>query len=174
MTAQRVSRGFHRLGLFLAAIPFLIGGGIAISISMEQADSANRDHQKLACAHDYILTHDAQHSPSPPMSPDNPFGDLALPQIGGGPPAKKSGLLESIERFFNSPDEERLSLKQIGCSSGEYETVSYGETRNPPPFSWLHAFAWPAALGLGITFALTLAAYGLVRAIGWVIGGFVT
>ena len=28
-TAQRVSRGFHRLALFLAAIPLLVGGAIA-------------------------------------------------------------------------------------------------------------------------------------------------
>jgi hypothetical protein len=38
--------------------------------------------------------------------------------------------------------------------------------------NWRHKFAIPLALGLAITVTISLAIYGLVRAIGWVIGGF--
>ena len=201
--SQRLGRGFHRLGLFLAAVPLLIGGGIAIGGAMNQADSAGREHQmvhqKVVCAHEYILSQDAliaQHQGRPAPARGGalralieqrglsspPTSDVTIAPKGGMPldaqhpplsqrPAKR-GLLESIERFLHPPDDKRLSLKQIGCSSWEYDTVSYGEARNPPKFNWLSVFAPPAAFGLAITLALTLAVYGLVRAIGWVIGGF--
>jgi hypothetical protein len=32
-TSQRVSRGFHRLGLLLAAIPLLLGGSLSVYIA---------------------------------------------------------------------------------------------------------------------------------------------
>ena len=77
--SQRVSRGFHRLGLFLAAIPLLVGGALVITSAIDKV----------------------------------------------------------------------------------------------PEFSWLSAFAASVEwLGLAITLAVTLAVYGLVRTIGWVIGGF--
>jgi hypothetical protein len=45
---------------------------------------------------------------------------------------------------------------------------------NQPLTAFSHAasFLPPFTIGLGITFAITLAVYGVVRAIGWVIGGF--
>jgi hypothetical protein len=36
-TSQRLSRGFHRLGLFLAVIPLLVGGIIAIGSAIGEA-----------------------------------------------------------------------------------------------------------------------------------------
>jgi hypothetical protein len=53
-TSQRVSRGFHRLGLFLAAIPLIVGV-FAIAYVLAQAERANRQHQQLLCAHDYLV-----------------------------------------------------------------------------------------------------------------------
>jgi hypothetical protein len=38
--------------------------------------------------------------------------------------------------------------------------------------NWRNKFAKPLAQGLAITLIISLAVYGLVRAIGWVIGGF--
>ena len=38
--------------------------------------------------------------------------------------------------------------------------------------NWRNKFAKPLAQSLAITIAISLAVYGLVRAIGWVIGGF--
>jgi hypothetical protein len=38
--------------------------------------------------------------------------------------------------------------------------------------NWRNKFAKPLALGLAITLTISLAIYCLLRAIGWVIGGF--
>ena len=37
MASQKISRGFHRLGIFLAAIPLLIGGAASIIDALDQA-----------------------------------------------------------------------------------------------------------------------------------------
>ena len=38
--------------------------------------------------------------------------------------------------------------------------------------NWRNRFAKPLAQGIAITLTISLVVYGLVRAIGWVIGGF--
>ena len=63
----------------------------------------------------------------------------------------------------------RLTLKASAVPIG-YEAVSFDEARNPP--SWLGMFLRSLGPGLGLTLAAALILYGLVRAIGWVIGGF--
>jgi hypothetical protein len=62
---QRLSRGFHRLGLFLALIPLLIGGTITINLAIGDANYASRDQNKMVCAHEYVLSQDAQYPLSP-------------------------------------------------------------------------------------------------------------
>ena len=44
MSAQKISRGFHRLGVFLAAIPLLAGGAWTIfwTLEPEAADFGNK------------------------------------------------------------------------------------------------------------------------------------
>jgi hypothetical protein len=54
--SERVSRGFHRLGLFLAALPLLatvllMGGPIGAAIK------DHRHHEQLVCVHNYASTH---------------------------------------------------------------------------------------------------------------------
>ena len=80
--------------------------------------------------------------------------------------AAATGLLTDEQAGFP------LYLKQVGCSDKEDETVSYAEARNPPEFNWWVSLLPPLGLGLGVTLAVSLALYGIVRAIGWVIGGF--
>ena len=53
-TAQRVSRAFHRLALFLAAIPLLLGGSLSVYIAFELANRLWEQHQKLVCAHEHV------------------------------------------------------------------------------------------------------------------------
>jgi hypothetical protein len=65
-------------------------------------------------------------------------------------------------------DNENIPLKQIGCPYEEYETITYGEARAP----FLRTVVQPGGLALVITLVVSLAIYSLVRAIGWVIGGF--
>jgi hypothetical protein len=134
-TAQRVSRGFHRLALFLAAIPLLLGGSLSIYVAFNLANRAWEQHQKLVCAHEHIA-------------------------------GQKPG-----ENVFNQFD--TIKLKQIGCSNSD-DTVTVGEARNPPPnLNWFAAFGSGLLLSpLPQTLAVSLLVYGIVRAIGWVIGGF--
>lgn len=54
---QRISRGFHRLAVFLAAIPLLIGIGFClIGPPHEMTNYDLIRHQKLVCAHDHIAS----------------------------------------------------------------------------------------------------------------------
>jgi hypothetical protein len=149
-TLQRVSRGFHRLGLLLAAIPLLIGGAFTIGEAMEAMEAANRasrEHQRVICAHQYLRQ----------------IKKRRLTQEAKPPPISRDVLL--------APDDTKINLRSMGCSSSD-DTISLGEARNPPEFSWLGAFVPPTAALLGLTLAVSLAVYGLVRAIGWVVGGF--
>lgn len=69
-------------------------------------------------------------------------------------------------------DDWRINLKQVGCSDDVYETVTYGEVRDPHAFDWLNELVLPLTVAVAITLAVSLAVYGVVRAIGWFIGGF--
>jgi hypothetical protein len=130
----RVSRGFHRLGLFLAALPFVAGISFAV-VLFQDHNSARHKHDRLICAYNYVQNG----MPDPP-------------------PSEASKMI--------------ISLKQIGCSDRDWDTVSYHEAANPSEFTWWDWLNDEAPLCILITLAISLAVYGLVRAIGWVIGGF--
>jgi hypothetical protein len=67
-----------------------------------------------------------------------------------------------------------LELKRIGCSDYE-ESINVAEARaTVQAFNWFSEFAKHLGSGLAITLVVALAVYGLLRAIGWVIGGFVS
>jgi hypothetical protein len=51
--SQGVSRGFHRLGLFLAAIIVLVGGYYWVVSASEVANQDWRHHKALVCAHHF-------------------------------------------------------------------------------------------------------------------------
>jgi hypothetical protein len=70
-------------------------------------------------------------------------------------------------------DDEQIDVQKLGCSD-RAQTASFREVFNSKPddFSYPIEFLPPLAIGLAITLGLTLFVYGLVRAIGWVIGGF--
>lgn len=72
-----------------------------------------------------------------------------------------------------APDETTLNLKRMGCSDADYDAVSLGEVSTTiPNFSWYPRLAYYFGTGVFISLVLSLAVYGLVRAIGWVIRGF--
>ena len=69
-------------------------------------------------------------------------------------------------------DNREVSLQKLGCSDWEYDTAKFGEIRDvSPKLNRLGVFA-PPCRELAITLAITLAVYGMICAIGWVIGGF--
>jgi hypothetical protein len=134
-TSQRLSRGFHRLALFLAAIPLVIGGSLSVYIAFDLANRLWEQHRKLVCAHELV----------PSQKPgENPYDQF-----------------------------DTIKLKQIGCSNSD-DTVTVGEARNPPPnLNWFAEFGSALLLSpLPHTLIVTLAVYAMVRAIGWVVGGF--
>jgi hypothetical protein len=153
IVSQRLSRGFHRLGLFLAAILLIVGGWFSVLTAKDEASMALHKHQQLVCAHEHIAQ-------AKPLLPDVPKG------------------MEPGDVLPSSPGQEpwqlnwQLNLKQVGCSDYSDDIVTYGEASNPPEFSWLGVFAQTLGLGLAITLAVTVVIYGQVRAIGWVIDGF--
>jgi len=51
--AQKISRGFHRLALFLAAIPLITGTIAALVIVGNNSEWTQ--YQKLVCAHEYLV-----------------------------------------------------------------------------------------------------------------------
>ena len=135
--SQRPSRGFHRLALFLAAIPLLIGIGVSFFVAKASADRASQAYQQLLCAHRYIDSNQSW--------------------------------------LMSAPDGATLDLIQIGCSDRPAATISLGEARTKPvPVLWADQLVLSSKLwvGLAITFAASIAVYGIVRTIGWVIGGF--
>jgi hypothetical protein len=177
--AQRVSRGFHRLAVFLAAIPLIVGGTWAFSIARDEAYSARRSHDEqveLDCAKKRLtaMPNPAQSGDVPRLTNGQPdynkmFGPAPNPQsTTPAQDAKKPGETD-WGSYWRTRD-----LKELGCSN-EPRTVSDRDILDASPpanFSYAVTFLPPLALFLGITLAISLAVYVLVRAIGWVIGGF--
>src|SRR6476646_2027216 len=120
---QRDSRGFHRLGLFLAAIPLLIGGTWSVVYALNEA------------------------APSSSENP-TPKSSAATPSSG------KNLTIDGVDISpVLTPDQQHEKLDRMALS-------------------WRIKFAELLAKGLTISLAVSLAVYGVVRAIGWVIGGF--
>ena len=71
---------------------------------------------------------------------------------------------------FNSDEDWEVSFAKAKCSISEAEPITFAEARNPPTFHWL--FAAYAAPGIALALGIAACIYGLLRAIGWVIGGF--
>ena len=155
--SQRVSRGFHRLAIFLAAIALVIGTILSVGVAFEQANRAKAKHDwqaKLVCARTALL--------------NDPEDWVDVPNEDTEKPAPASGVQKS------DPVEWPRDLKALGCSEWP-QTATLDEIRAAKPpkdFSYAASLLPPLGLGLAVTLAVSLVIYGLVRAIGWVIGGF--
>jgi hypothetical protein len=144
MTSPRVSRGFHRLGLFLAAIPLLWGVFYSLGDPLQMANHDLDWHQKVACAHGVFQTDPKR------------FWTAAF----APPPAGRTDPPLTID------------LQAIGCSSQADDALLIAYAENPPAFNWWTSFGAQAGFILAFAGVVSLAVYGVVRAIGWVIGGF--
>ena len=121
--SQRDSRGFHRLGLFLAAIPLLIGGTWSVIYALNEAAPASSEN------------------PTPKSS-------------AATPSSSKSLTIDGVDISpALTPDQQNEKLDRMALPS------------------WRIKFAELLAKGLTISLAVSLAVYGVVRAIGWIIGG---
>ena len=120
--SKRDSRGFHRLGVLLAALALLIGGTWSVI---------------------YALNASASSENPPPKS------------SGATPSSGKNLTIDGVDISpVLTPDQQNEKLDRMALPS------------------WRIKFAERLAKGLTISLAVSLAVYGIVRAIGWVIGGF--
>jgi hypothetical protein len=156
----RCAHGLCPSSLFLATIPLLIGIAISYFIAKDFADGALLIHEKEVCAHRYVASKEAEN---------------ATKRKCTGNEFPKCTDMEELDSVIArpDPDDRALWLMDIGCSDKATDIISFGEARAPPlPFSWADQFVTRVAIISAITLAVSLATYGLVRAIGWVIGGF--
>lgn len=148
MTANSISRGFHRLAIFIATVPLIVGCVIAIVSATDIANREHARHQDILCARERW---------KPPPEPYNKPG------------ATDEELIAEINHLAGV-----VNLKVIGCFSGSgSENITYEEMRNKPnEVSWLIKLILPFAFFAAISAVVALVVYGVVRAIGWVISGF--
>jgi len=128
--SQRVSRGFHRLAILMAAIPLLIGGYISLVLTPDWSAPVLSSEWKV-------------------VTP-NQTGGRAILEVAG----VKISMMPDFENF---PEAEQKKWADRAVR-----------------VEWRKKFLMPMLTALGLTLGVSLAVYGLVRAIGWVIGGFMT
>jgi hypothetical protein len=142
--SQRVSRGFHRLGLVLGVIALLVGGGLSVTTARHQTNSMQK---LLLCAQTAFKD----------APPDDAIIDPPLPP-GAPPPPPGSHSITA-----------QLDLQKLGCSESP-QTIAWGEVFKLQ--SYASNFVTFLGPKVALTLALSLAVYYMVRALGWVIGGF--
>jgi hypothetical protein len=149
--SQRVGRGFHRLALLLAGL-VLVAGVVASSFIGVQGVNRARENPEyieqaeMACAQEAVRKKIAPQLRISKREADLPRQVLEL----------------------------KVSLNQLGCSD-ERKIVTVAEVLDahaPDALTYVTAFLGVFSLGLGITVSSSMAVYGLVRAIGWIVGGF--
>jgi hypothetical protein len=154
-TPQRASGGFHRLGLFLAAVPLLVGGVIACWGALS---TASERQQSIECAHKLYQRDDgrlwkalvnAQES-SPRSLPPDFF--TPVPRVAPKP--------------WGIPRDTRVNLRDVYCAN--YSVASFDEIVKPPRFAW-SAFAASFVLHFSIILVVVIAIYSIVRAVSWVV-----
>ena len=121
MDATRLS--FHRLALFLAAIPLLIGGYLSVVHAIGKASEP----------------------------PEEVWSKPAL----------------KIEGFGTVP--MPLGFDRLTRDERDELVDQLADSLRP---QWWANFSKALGVSLAITLAASLAIYGVVRAIGWVVGGF--
>jgi|RhiMetdeSRZDD1v2_1073273.scaffolds.fasta_scaffold115733_9 hypothetical protein len=146
--AQRVSRGFHRLAVFLAAIPLLIGVLFSLGTPYNVVTSELASHQAVLCANKVYQTDRDR------------FWKIVFAPIAPG---------HAVDTLLTG--RPTVGLRELGCSQND-NFILVEDAKNPPEFSWWRRFGEEAGSGLAFAVIASLAIYGLVRAIGWVIGGF--
>jgi hypothetical protein len=121
--STRVSRGLHRLALFSAAIPLLVGGYLSVVYAVGEAS----------------------------MPPEEVWSRPAL-------------IIEGFGTVPLPPGFDHLTRNE------QDELVDQMAASLRP--QWWANFSKALGVSLAITLAVSLAVYGIIRAIDWVIGGF--
>ena len=183
-TSHRVSRGFHRLAIFLATIVLIVGTGFAVLMGSSEARRDLVSHQLkkgVFCAKHKII--------SDPWVPtiergDRDYDDSACVQacsvpasspcaacVLSGPARQRT---TAVRPDYPVGPDDMVSLDVLGCphppSRGRVSVIL--RASDPGELSYASAFL-PSFLTLfGVRIVAAFAIYGGTRAIGWVVGGF--
>jgi hypothetical protein len=151
-----------------------------VTYSKNIADAIALDRQRAKCAHEYI----AYQLPHQLKPPSDQWGVAVAPPVPESQKPKVDDVVAELDKLAHDnytdrswldaqPNDAYMNLKLAGCADDESAIITFREARADPSYpTWLNAFSWRFLVCLAITLAITLAVYGLVRAIGWVIGGF--
>ncbi len=154
-SASRVSRGFHRLGLLLAAIPLVVGVCFIGYLVWDTFWSARDTYDKMAaeaCAKAKFAT----------------MRNLPPPQ---------QDLTDQLPPYAKSLSDYLISydLKELGCSDvyrlvSKSEIMTASDEGHVGSFWDYYASSLPQLVSWVFlrAFAVSVAVYGVVRAIGWV------
>ena len=149
-TSQRVSRGFHRLALFLAAIPLLIGSAISIYMAVDSVNTAKQwDEKYRSQSEDWraklLCGQDAIYKKYYADMPRDVFDRKVNEKLGLDadnsvlPPSVTPGPWDKFRTTFD--------LKYLGCSASS-EIVSAREIYSGFPSRL--KFDWPHVLVAGL------------------------
>lgn len=155
---------------------------------MRQTPSSR--HQQVLCAHGRVAALIGGHEVKPDRWPPPSGPKLTIEGLGtilvgedflrlsqDERTKKIDEILASVKAETTGPwdqwvPSEKLSPLALGCGEKYDADISYDEALIAPDFNWFSTFASSVIPLIGVTLAVTFAVYGLVRAIGWVIGGF--
>lgn len=147
-------------------------------------------HQQVLCAHWRVAALIGGHEVKPDRWPPPSGPKLTIEGLGtilvgedflrlsqDERTKKIDEILASVKAETTGPwdqwvPSEKLSPLALGCGEKYDADISYDEALIAPDFNWFSTFASSVIPLIGVTLAVTFAVYGLVRAIGWVIGGF--
>lgn len=150
--SHRINRGFHRLGIVLATLLLLAAGVLSVVATFDEARRTRGTHLKqmeLICAQPQIK-----------VFLETPYKMPLPPGVKVDPPPSGYPVTDTL-----------IDLQKLGCST-EQRKVSFGAVLAAKADNYALSLT-PLALFMGIALVCSLALYGLVRAVGWVISGFV-
>lgn len=163
--SPRRSCRFHRLALFLSGMSLLAVGSLFVIIAPDWNVPVPAFWSKPS-------TNNMPAVSVITVAP-KPFDDLIALS-----PTDEPGLEKAIRELAEMEKSKMLKIEGVETAQmpPEFEwesTDRQNEIVNQMvAANWRTKFAVPLAMGLAITLAVSFAVYGLVRAIGWVIGGF--
>jgi hypothetical protein len=112
-TSQRVTRGFHRLGVVLAGLTMLVGIAGTIFVGSMKAGDASVKHQQLVCARDKLNAR-----------------SLALKDAAD-------------RWWEKDPLADTQDLKQLGCTTWAQSVSTQSALDARDDFTWLRDFSAP-------------------------------
>jgi hypothetical protein len=140
--SQRVSRGFHRLGLFLAAILFVICIAVSVFLARDYADCGQHEHAMLVCANEKLATlpKDALKQPKQTIAGAEPWEQNWELDLGGDAGATFTLAAHDAERVFaqhlNAQPLPSLRMVQMPTDSELTLTPEHQSSSTSSKHSW--------------------------------------